>query len=172
MDITIRQTKTGKYQLVRDGQPSRASVMGRDVFNTFAEAEVASVAMRERVKLAEQAEVDRLSRIAPYVDAYARLLQSPDLREMRQEIQGLYGEACHQSRLASAAQRAAIRGTGHVSCIGRDIGAVRQGVADECGSEAESAWGQWNNACHKYEALVDERMTEAGIPLFVRHGGA
>ena len=171
MEITIRKTNTGRFQLVRDGEISHASVMGRDVFATLPEAEAALTAMLQRVQLANMTRTEQETLEAPYIQAYARLLQSPDLREMRQQIQEHYGNACHESKLTQAAQRASIRATGTISCIGRDIGGVYQCRADEMGSDADIEWQKWSDASAAYETEVDKRMTELGIPLTVRHGG-
>ena len=168
--VEIRETKTGKFQLVRNGELSRASVTGRNVFVTRPEAEQALIAMRARIDDAEVDKIEHDARRAPYIIAYAQLLQSPELREMRQNIQELYGESAHQSKLAGDAQRAAIRGAGQIFCMGRDIGQVRQGTADSMASDADGIWAAWSKASTTYEREVDRRMVELNIPLYVRHG--
>ena len=65
--IEIRETQTGKYQLVRNGETSRASVMGRDVFLTRQEAERELGAMRSRVALAEATVAKQVAYMGPFI---------------------------------------------------------------------------------------------------------
>lgn len=160
-EMVIRPTKLGKFQVLpvnyTPADMSRAPVLATvGEAQTFISRPMPRWIADERANAAEA---------APHVGAYAAVLAHPSLREMRREIQELYQEACHQSKLASDAQRAAVRGMGQLSCIGRDIGAVRQGNADYQADEADDAWRAHRVACHKYELAVQAAMRDAGIPV-------
>jgi len=156
--MKIRETNKGKFQVLREDQDlSRAPV-----FSTREEAEAYILRPIPQWRLDEQALDERR---AEYRERFATLLANPELREMRRGIQEAYGEACHQDKLAGAAQRAAVLGMGQISCMGRDIGAVRQERADSQYDEVSQAWRRWNSLCAAYEAEKQLRMEAAGIPV-------
>jgi len=160
-EMEIRTTNKSKFQVLP--VPHTAGDMTRaKVFDTPEEAEAYINRPMPQWVADERA---RAVAKEPYVEAYSAVLAMPGMLEMRRDIQEKYGYACERSRLAAAAQRAAIRGMGQVSCMGRDIGAVRQGLADEYGDELDSAWQDWAHASGAYEVAVQAAMQEAGIPV-------
>ena len=99
---------------------------------------------------------------AKYQAQYASVLSQ--FRGIRQEIQDAYAEGKLQSKLAGDAQRAAARGNGQYSCIGRSIEGVRQEQADYQASESEEAWGTYWGLMKQYQLALQQAMVEAGIP--------
>ncbi len=158
-EMIIRLTNKGKFQALPAVSPDMTRA---PVFATQQEAE----AYIGR-PMPQWIATERAKSIAqePYVEPFLAILSRPELREMRRNIQKLYGYACERDRLGAAAQRAAIRGFGQVSCIGRDIGAARQGVADEYGDESDQAWAAYWKAERAYRLAKHTAMREAGIPV-------
>lgn len=160
-EMEIRVTNRGKFQVLPVSH-TPGGMASAPVFDTREEAEAYIVR-----PMPDWIAVERAKSTAqqPFIQTYAAVLARPDMREMRRGIQELYGYASERSKLASDAQRAAIRATGQVSIIGRDIGAVRQSLADEYGDEVDEAWQAWRVACHKYELALQSAMRDAGIPV-------
>jgi hypothetical protein len=86
---------------------------------------------------------------------------------MRREIQSHYSDMAWQQKLAADHQRAVGYAIGKISATGRDIAAVRQQGADYQANEADRAFQIWNDATHTYEAVVQNAMIEAQIPVFL-----
>jgi hypothetical protein len=89
------------------------------------------------------------------------VLQSPDLRAMRQRIHEFYQAACHRSTLADHAQRAATRAENERQEHRRQV------YADGYGDDAQSAWGLHRAASAYYEAVRNHRLHEAGLTWIV-----
>jgi len=157
----IRETARGRYQVLPAGYT--ADDMTRaPVFASREEAEI-YISRPMPGWIADERERERAR--LPYVEQYAAILQRPEFREQRARIQDAYAEAAHKSKLAGDAQRAAVRSTGQVSCMGRDIGAVRQGRADEGASEADETWAYHRRLSGEYETALQAAMRESGIPV-------
>jgi hypothetical protein len=157
----IRETNKLRFQVLPENYTAD-DLSRAPVFATRAEAEAY---IRRPMPKWVIAESDRAAERSKYTAAYAQILSSPDMREMRRVIQGFYGEACHLSKLAGAHQRAAIRGGGQISCMGRDVGAVRQVYADEVADDASVEWSKYDTACGNYERELQRILTEAEIPV-------
>ncbi len=156
--MKTRITSKGKFQvLADDGRPEPMA----PVFQTQRDADL----WMARTTEWRDAEAENQAVRAPYTQAYAAVLAQPELRAMRQAIQEAYGEAREQSKLAAAAQRAAVRGMGQISCMGQDIGEARQGTADYQATNADAAWADYHRKFALYSEELQRRMVEAGIPV-------
>jgi len=160
-ELTVRDTNRGRFQVLPVGY-TREDMTRAPVFPTRAEAE--AYCQREKPTWVADEEERQAAR-APYYAAYAAVLARPAMREMRRDIQDLYQRMCWENKLAGAHQRAAARATGQISCMGRDIAAVRQAGADEQASAAGTAAQAWLDACGAYELALQQAMHEAGIPI-------
>ena len=145
-DIRVRRTFRGKYQLV----------IG-DVFATHTEAEIRAKAI---LTVMREEEVRRWQTTATYKEAYAELLASPDLCKMRQQVRDLYMKATLLLDVATLGQRAA----------SLQNSSPPQTRANAEGDDIYVAWEQWHSASIAYEAEVERRMADAGIPALVRLG--
>ena len=159
-EMTIRATNHGKFQVL-PANYTPADMTRAPVFATREEAATFTNGPMPQWLAAERA---KATASQSYVQTYSDILARPDMREMRRTIQEHYGNYRERGRLAAAAQRAAVRGFGQVSCLGRDIGAVRQGVADEYGDEADQEYRLYVQAEVAYERAVQAAMRQAGIP--------
>ncbi len=134
------------------------------VFETQAEAEAyIALPLPEWVATERELTAERMK----YNVAYADILSQPELREMRREIQSLYGRAARESKLAEDHQRAVGYAIGKTSVMGRDIAAVRQQGADYQADQADMTWQAWRDATHAYEVALQTAMVAAEIPVFL-----
>lgn len=159
---SIRVTNKGRHQVLRDGKP----VSNAGAFDTSDQAQ-AEIERLQQFDAEQQAE--RSDR-APHNTLYASIFSMTEMREMRNAIQNAYNEAAHTSKSASAHVRAAIRVDGAVSCVGRDISAVRMSRADNIATYADDLWTYHTKLCEDYEAALLAKMRELGCPLWMRRG--
>ena len=159
---TIRTTNNHRYEVLRNGKPVHLP----EAFQTQAEAEIAIDALEAQDALVQADSNER----APYNTLYATILALPELREMRRAIQEAYGEAAHKSKLASASMRAGTRAEGTVSCMGRDVGAIRISRGDDMADEADELWAYHRKLSRDHEDALLAKMDEMGCPLWMRCG--
>jgi len=159
MSYEMRITHSGRFEVTRDGIPGS---LGR-AFSVRGAAEAYLTHRREWAAQLSQINADRREKQAPHQETYDAILQSPELRGLRRDIQEAYGEACEVSRRAAAAQRAVAYGTG-ISCLGRDIGAARQTEADRQADDADDEWETYDSLFSGYHRRLVMLMRAAGIP--------
>ncbi len=160
-EMVIRTTNNGKFQVLPVAH-TPADMSRAPVFATRPEAEAYISRPMPRWVADENAkQVERQK----YNLTYSAILARPEFREMRGNIQDLYGESKWQAKLAADAQRAVAYSIGKISVMGRDIGAARQGTADYQASEADAAEQAWADASRSYETAVQQAMTDADIPV-------
>ena len=107
--------------------------------------------------------IGRDGRDETYCAAVASVLGLPHMRAMRRGIQETYGVAMQTDRRAAACQRAAVRGAGQISCIGRDRGVVLQGEADRLAEGVSEDWATYDRLSAAYQQERDRLMTARGL---------
>lgn len=165
-EMTIRVTHKGGYQVIpvpcTPYDMSRAPVFDTEALAiAYIQRPIPEWLKLERVKDRERKQ---------YREKYAELLSLPEMRAMREEIQEAYQTAIYRSRIQGDQQRAAVRGAGTVSCMGRNLGDVRQAYADQLASEIDMDWDVYDDRFHKYEIAIQAAMTREGIPVSLFRG--
>jgi hypothetical protein len=99
-----------------------------------------------------------------YAQALGLILCRRELRELRANIQSVYGEAMEADRRSACFARAAVYAGGAVSCIGNSIGASRMTESDRIGDEAEQLWAEYGRLNQVYEQRVKGLCAVRRIP--------
>jgi hypothetical protein len=145
--ITIRTTQRGDWiaqEVYGDG--TTGGILGRGPTREDAEAGLRGHQRREAARWRRTPE-----RVCAAAMA-ARVLGLPRLREMRRQIQELYGKACAAGRRLDACYRASVYAGGSVSCLGRSIADAHVGRGDQAADVADEAWADYWTAERAYRA--------------------
>ncbi len=162
-EFVIRTTNKGRFQVLPAGY-TPMDMTKAEVFDTEAEARAwIARPMPEWQAFERRHDVIR----ERYLPAYSAVLAQPEFRGMREGIQDAYNAAVHAGKLAADMQRAAIRGAGQISSAGRDIGAVRQGLADEMARDTDGEWAVYDDARRAYEFSLQQALVAAGVPVWL-----
>jgi hypothetical protein len=161
--MVIRATNRGGFQVLPENYTA-VEMTRAEVFASHDEA-VAFILrpMPEPIAFERRHQAAR----EPHMAAYSSILSQPRFREMRESIQACYNTALHAGKLAGDMQRAAVRATGQVSAIGRDISAARQGYADGLHAETSQAWAAYDSSRQEYELALQNAMVTADIPVWL-----
>lgn len=95
--------------------------------------------------------------------AYGMILSLPHLRAMRKEIQEAFNDAAQAQKILDSRYRAAARGMGEISCIGRDVGERRLSDADRHAEDVTDLWATHRRLSDAYEAERSRLLAKRGM---------
>lgn len=95
--------------------------------------------------------------------AFGLILGLPHMRQMRMKIQSAYADACGAQRRLDAGYRAAARGMGKMSCLGRDMGGAMVSKSDAEASYVAELWEKYNKLSSAYETERRRLLALRGI---------